>query len=140
MSSDAPRTLDGQRLYISARDYEEEVIIPALGDHADDYDLTAISGEMLERHETVRDGLVDTNHSGLRERDDVDFWDVVARHDTLTRAAQAAGEVDRLEAALAQARQMEQQAARDAVEAGATRYRVARTMGRSQPTIKRWVP
>lgn len=140
MSSDAPQTLDGQRLYVSTRDYIEEVIIPALGDHADDYDLTAISGEMLERHETVRDGMVNTNHSGLRERDDVDFWDVVARHDALARAAQAAEEVDRLEAALTQARQVEQQAAREAVEAGVTRYRVAQVMGRSQPTIKRWVP
>ena len=58
----------------------------------------------------------------------------------LSRAAQAAEEVDRLEAALTQARQVEQQAAREAVEAGATRYRVAQVMGRSQPTIKRWVP
>lgn len=58
----------------------------------------------------------------------------------LARAAQAAEEVDRLEAALAQARQVEQQTAREAVEAGATRYRVAQIMGRSQPTIKRWVP
>ena len=140
MSSDAPTTLDGQRLYVSARDYEEEIIRPSLGGQADDHDLTAIAGEMLERHETVRDGLVDTNHSGLRERDDVDFWEVVARHDTLARAAQAAEEVDRLEAALAGAREVEQQAARDAVEAGATRYRVAQVMGRSQPTIKRWVP
>lgn len=140
MSSDAPRTLDGQRLYISTRDYIEEVIIPALGDHADDYDLDSVASEMLERHETVRDGLVDTNHSGLRERDDTDFWEVVARHDTLARAVQAAEEVDRLEAALAGAREVEQQAAREAVEAGATRYRVAQIMGRSQPTIKRWVP
>lgn len=140
MSSDAPRTLDGQRLYVSARDYEEEVIIPSLGGQADDYDLTAIAGEMLERHETLRDGLVDVDHSGLRERDDIDFWGVVARHDTLARAAQAAEEVDRLEAALAGAREVEQQAAREAVEAGATRYRVAQIMGRSQPTIKRWVP
>ena len=58
----------------------------------------------------------------------------------LSRAAQAAEEVDRLEAALTQARQVEQRAAREAVEAGVTRYRVAQIMGRSQPTIKRWVP
>ena len=59
---------------------------------------------------------------------------------TLTQAAQAAGEVDRLRATLTEARQAEQKAAQDAVEAGATRYRVAQVMGRSQPTIKRWVP
>ena len=59
---------------------------------------------------------------------------------TLARAAEAAEEVDRLAGALAEARQVEQQAAREAVEAGATRYRVAQIMGRSQPTIKRWVP
>lgn len=140
MSSDAPTTLDGQRLYVSARDYEEEVIIPSLGDQADDYDLTAIAGEMLEHHETKRDGMIDTNYSGLREREDVDFWEVIARHDTIARATEAAEEVDRLVAALAQARQVEQQAAREAVEAGMTRYRVSQIMGRSQPTIKRWVP
>ena len=139
MSSDAPTTLDGQRLYATPRDYIEEVVIPSLR-QPDDYDLDAVASEMLERYETTRDGLVDTNHSGLRERDDIDFWDVIAHQDTLTLAAQAAGEVDRLEATLAQARQVEQQAAREAVAAGATRYRVAKVMGRSQPTIKRWVP
>ena len=140
MSSDAPTTLDGQRLYVSARDYIEEVVIPALVDLVDDYDLDAVASEMLERHETTRDGMVDTNHSGLRERDDLDFWEVIARQDTLALAAQAAEEVDRLVAALAQARQVERQAASEAVAAGMTRYRVAQVMGRSQPTIKRWVP
>ena len=140
MTSDAPTTLDGQRLYVSVRDYTEEVIVPALGNQADDYDLTAIAGEMLEQYETKRDGMIDTNHSGLRERDDVDFWEVIARHDTIARATEAAEEVDRLVAALAEARQVEQQAAREAVEAGMTRDRVSKIMGRTQPTIKRWVP
>ena len=139
MSSDAPTTLDGQRLYATPRDYIEEVVIPALRE-PDGYDLDEVASEMLERHETTRDGTVDTNHSGLRERDDLDFWEVIARQDTLALAAKAAKEVDRLNAALAQARQMERQAARAAVAAGATRYRVAKIMGRSQPTIKRWAP
>lgn len=136
MSSDAPTTLDGQRLYATTHDYIELVVMPAIGGTADDYALD-IAHDMLERHETMRDGL---DHTGYIERSDVDFWEVVARHDALARASQAADEVDRLEKALAEAREVEQQAAREAVEAGATRYRVAQVMGRSQPTIKRWVP
>lgn len=132
-------TLDGDRLYVTTHDYIESVVIPAIGGTADDYALD-IAHDMLERHETMRNGLVDANHTGYIERSDVDFWEVVARHDALARASQAADEVDRLEQALAEAREAEQQAAREAVEAGATRYRVAQVMGRSQPTIKRWVP
>ena len=139
MSTDAPTTLDGQRLYVTPRDYIEEVVIPALRE-PDDYDLDAVASEMLERHETTRDGTVDADHSGLRERDDIDFWDVIALQDTLALAARAAEEVDRLVAALAEARQVERKAASEAVAAGATRYRVSQVMGRSQPTIKRWVP
>lgn len=139
MSSDAPTTLDGQRLYVTTHDYITEVVIPAIGGTADDYALD-IAHDMLERYETTRDEMVDTNHTGYIERSDVDFWEVVARHDALARASQAAGEVDRLEQALAEAREAEQQAAREAVESGATRYRVAQVMGRSQPTIKRWAP
>ena len=140
MSSNTPTTLDGQRLYATTHDYIEEVVIPALGDQVGDYDLDAVASEMLERHETTRDGTVDTNHSGLRERDDLDFWEVIARQDTLALAAKAAEDVDRLVAALAEARQVERKAASEAVAAGATRYRVSQVMGRSQPTIKRWVP
>ena len=132
-------TLDGDRLYATTHDYITEVVAPAIGGTDDDYAL-AIAHDMLERHETMRDGLVDANHTGYIERTDVDFWVVVARHDALARASQAADEVDRLEQALAEAREVEQQAAREAVEAGATRYRVAQVMGRAQPTIKRWVP
>ena len=133
-------TLDGQRLYVTTHDYITEVVIPAIGGTADDDYALGIAHDMLERYETTRDGMVDTNHTGYIERTDVDFWEVVARHDALARASQAADEVDRLEQALAEAREVEQQAAREAVESGATRYRVAQVMGRSQPTIKRWVP
>lgn len=132
-------TLDGDRLYVTTHDYITEVVMPAIGGTADDYALD-IAHDMLERYETTRDGLVDANRAGYVEREGVDFWEVVARHVALARAAQAADEVDRLEQALAEAREAEQQAAREAVEAGATRYRVAQIMGRSQPTIKRWVP
>lgn len=137
MNTTAP--LDGQRLYATTHDYITEVVMPAIGGTDDDCAL-AIAHDMLERYETTRDGLVDANHTGYIERSDVDFWEVVALHDALARATQAADEVDRLEQALAEAREVEQQAAREAVEAGATRYRVAQVMGRSQPTIKRWVP
>lgn len=139
MSSDAPTTLDGQRLYVTTHSYIESVVVPAIGGTDDDYALD-IAHDMLERYETMRGDLVDADHTGYIERTDVDFWEVVARHDALARASQAADEVDRLEQALAEAREVEQQAAREAVEAGATRYRVAQVMGRSQPTIKRWVP
>lgn len=139
MSSNAHTTLDGQRLYVTTHDYITEVVVPAIGGTDDDY-ARDIAHDMLLRYESTRDGMVDANHSGYIERTDVDFWEVVAQYDALARASQAADEVDHLEKALAEARGVEQQAAREAVEAGATRYRVAQVMGRSQPTIKRWVP
>lgn len=139
MSSDAPTTLDGQRLYATTHDYITEVVVPAIGGTDDDYALD-IAHDMLLRYASTRNEMVDTDHTGYIERSDMDFWEVVAHHDALARASQAAAEVDRLEQALAEAREVEQEAARMAVDVGVTRYRVAKVMGRSQPTIKRWVP
>lgn len=69
-------------IYPTITDYRDQVVIPALGEYADDYDTDAIAEHMTEWHDEV-----DTNRatiasqSGLIERNDLDFWNVVAAND-----------------------------------------------------------
>lgn len=49
-------------------DYE---IVPALGEFVNDFDLSAIVDEVY---------IYDA-HDGYKQREDVDFWDVVSKHD-----------------------------------------------------------
>lgn len=46
-------------------------IIPALGEYVNDFDLAAIVDEVYTYDE----------HDGYKQREDVDFWDVVSKHD-----------------------------------------------------------
>lgn len=46
-------------------------IAPALGEYVNDFDLAAIVDEVY---------TYDAN-DGYKKRDDVDFWDVVSKHD-----------------------------------------------------------
>lgn len=46
-------------------------IAPALGEYVNDFDLAAIVDEVY---------IYDANY-GYRQRNDVDFWDVVSKHD-----------------------------------------------------------
>lgn len=57
--------------YTSVEDYITAVVEPALGNCAVDFDMHDIASEML----------VWTEGGTLVERDDVDFWEVVERHD-----------------------------------------------------------
>lgn len=59
------------KIYTTRRDYITQAIHPALEDNLDDYDVDGIAETMLVRH----------NRSGLVERQDVWFWDVVADHE-----------------------------------------------------------
>lgn len=52
-------------------DVIEYEIIPALGEYVNDFDLAAIVDEVYTYDE----------HDGYKQRDDVDFWDVVSKHD-----------------------------------------------------------
>lgn len=46
-------------------------IVPALGWYVNDFDLAAIVDEVYTYDE----------HDGYKQREDVDFWDVVSKHD-----------------------------------------------------------
>lgn len=46
-------------------------IIPALGEYVNDFDLAAI----------VDEAYTYDAHDGYKQRKDVDFWDVVSKHD-----------------------------------------------------------
>lgn len=47
-------------------------IAPALGEYVNDFDLASIVDEVYTYDE----------HNGYKQREDVDFWDVVSKHDT----------------------------------------------------------
>ena len=58
-----------------------EVLEPALGEHAQDYDLDAIAYDLLDWHTEYNEkGEELDNHSGYTENPGLDFWEVVARH------------------------------------------------------------
>lgn len=46
-------------------------IAPALGEYVNDFDISAIVDEVYTYDE----------HDGYKQRDDVDFWHVVGKHD-----------------------------------------------------------
>ena len=46
-------------------------IAPALGEYVNDFDLAAIVDDVYTYDE----------HDGYKQREDVDFWDVVSKHD-----------------------------------------------------------
>lgn len=46
-------------------------IVPALGEYVNDFDLAAIVDEVYTYDA----------HDGYKQREDVDFWDVVSKHD-----------------------------------------------------------
>lgn len=46
-------------------------IAPALGEYVNDFDLAAIVDEVYTYDE----------YDGYKQREDVDFWDVVSKHD-----------------------------------------------------------
>lgn len=46
-------------------------IAPALGEYVNDFDLAAIVDEVYTYDE----------HDGYKHREDIDFWDVVSKHD-----------------------------------------------------------
>ena len=68
-------------IYATISDYINDVILPALGGYAAGHDVEAIAAEMTEWHDEIDEaGAIVLDKSGLVERDDVDFWDVVAKH------------------------------------------------------------
>ena len=69
------------KVYSRKDEYITEVLLPALGEHAQDYDLDAIAYDLLDWHtEYDEQGRGLDNHSGYVVNPGLDFWEVVARH------------------------------------------------------------
>lgn len=68
------------KIYTSINDYIEQVVNPALGEHAEDHDTQAIAAQMTMWHnEYDADGNVILNKSGLKEAKR-DFWKLVEEY------------------------------------------------------------
>ena len=68
--------------YTTINDYLAQVVNPALGEYADDYDTEEIARDMTEWHdEKDANGNILLNASGLVERDDADFWEIAQKHE-----------------------------------------------------------
>ena len=73
---------DRPKVYPTKQEWMGEVLKPALGEHAQDYDLDAIAYDLLDWHtEYNEQGRGLDNHSGYVENPGLDFWEVVARHE-----------------------------------------------------------
>lgn len=134
------------QVFETAYDYEHEVVIPALGEDVDDFDTLAIAQEMVEwvTVPSSEEGWGDANRSGMVEREDVDFWEVAAKHcnDGATQLAQIVRldeEVVALEERLEDVKARRDAMAKAAVETGVTKYRIAHATGRTPSTVQRWV-
>lgn len=69
------------KVYPTKQEWMGEVLKPALGEHAQDYDLDAIAYDLLDWHaEYDEQGRGLDNHSGFVENQGLDFWEVVERH------------------------------------------------------------
>ena len=69
------------KVYPTKHEWIGEVLKPALGEHAQDYDLDAIAYDLLDWHTEYNEkGEELDNHSGFVVNQGLDFWEVVARH------------------------------------------------------------
>ncbi|CAB0830344.1 hypothetical protein [Corynebacterium diphtheriae] len=69
-------------IYTSTTDYITAVVAPALTHCDGDYDHEAIAAAMTEwREEKNANGEILLDKSGLVEREDVDFWEIVAENE-----------------------------------------------------------
>lgn len=69
-------------IYTSTTDYITAVVSPALTNCDGDYDHEAIAAAMTEWHEEKNtNGEILLDKSGLVEREDVDFWEIVAENE-----------------------------------------------------------
>ena len=72
-------------IYSDVEEYKQYAIYPSLGELEALYDSDAIAEDMLIWREVIdeRTSLVDSTRTGFVERDDVNFWDVVASHSVM---------------------------------------------------------
>lgn len=98
---------DRPKVYPTKYAWIGEVLKPALGEYAQDYDLDAIAYDLLDWHaEYDEQGRGLDNYSGYTENPGLDFWEVVARHALNGEGADELDEaLDRLIAALKELRE-----------------------------------
>ena len=64
-------------IYSTIDDYISQVVRPSLSEYVDDYDVRAIAQEMTEWQDHANAAF-----NGFIEREDIDFWDIAAKHET----------------------------------------------------------
>lgn len=68
-------------IYTTKNDYISQIITPALGEYAADFDVEAIADDMLIWHNDINNkGQNNLSKSGLIEDESQDFWQVVESH------------------------------------------------------------
>lgn len=68
-------------IYTTKNDYIAQIINPALGEYAADFDVEAIADDMLIWHNDINNkGQNNLSKSGLIEDESQDFWQVVESH------------------------------------------------------------
>lgn len=67
------------KVYQSLTDYINDVIVPALKDEVDNFDVDKIASDMLEwQDEYDNEGKILLEKSGLIEKTGADFWTIVS--------------------------------------------------------------
>lgn len=68
-------------IYTTKNDYISQIINPALGEYAADFDVEAIADDMLIWHNDINNkGQNNLSKSGLIEDESQGFWQVVESH------------------------------------------------------------
>jgi len=95
------------KVYPTKYEWIGEVLKPALGEYAAEYDLDAIAYDLLDWHTEYNEkGKELDNYSGYTENPGLDFWEVVERHALNGAGADETNEaLDRLTAALKELRE-----------------------------------
>ena len=92
------------KVYPTKQEWIGEVLKPALGEYAGDYDLDSIAYDLLDWHTEYNEkGRGLDNHSGYVVNPGLDFWEVVARHALDTKGSftdETSEALDRLTTAL----------------------------------------
>lgn len=120
-------------VHTTRRDAIQREIAPALVEHGGDFDVEGMADDMLEWvSPRDKDGNQVASRTGYVLREDVDFWEVAARHDWAIRL-EAAG------ASFAEARDERRRLVLEAVRGGMAKSRAASLAGVSRPTLDKWL-
>jgi hypothetical protein len=76
-------TLSGEMIYSTIIDFQDQVVVPMLGDCVYEYDIREIANEMADWHNEINEkGQILCNHSGFVEKDlnDGEVEEILERH------------------------------------------------------------